>query len=116
MAAWERVEDPAGLDCDRLEQPALPGLMATGDHFSRWRGEAGGMFHAYLEGTQVWNAGGARPPFLRVAGLEVTVLNPLGLASEEVLKRMRLQVGVHRPLDGIMKDRAVATLALVLRP
>jgi len=29
---------------------------------------------------------------------------------------MRLQIGLHRPLDGIMRDRTVATLALVLRP
>jgi hypothetical protein len=107
---------PESLDCDRVEQPALPAQLATGDRFFRWRGEAGGPLSAYLEGTQVWNEGQGRPPFLRVAGLQYTLPLPQSLGSEAVLKRMRLQLGVHRPLDGIMKDRTVATLALVLRP
>lgn len=107
---------PVSLDCDRVEQPALPEFLATGDRFLRWRGEVGGPVRAYLEGAAVWNPGPGRPPFQRVAGLEVSLDNPLGAASEEVLRRMRLQAGVHRPLDGPMKNRTVATLTVVLRP
>ena len=74
------------------------------------------MVSAYLEGTALWNAGQDRPPFVRVAGAQFSLNAPLGSASEDVLRRMRLQVGLHRPLDGIMRNRTVATVTLVLRP
>ncbi len=107
---------PASLDCDRVEQAALPSRLATGDRFLRWRGEAGGALRAYLEGTALWAPGPGRPPFTRVAGLEFTLENPLGAAGEEFLRRMRIQAGFHRPLDGPMKGRSVGTLTLVMRP
>ncbi|WP_316414288.1 hypothetical protein [Mesoterricola silvestris] len=107
---------PASLDCGQVEQPALPSRLATGDRFLRWRGEAGGALHAYLEGSALWDPGAGRPPFTRVAGLEFALDNPLGGASEAVLRRLRIQAGIHRPLDGVMKGRTVGTLALVVRP
>jgi len=107
---------PVALDLDRLEQPALPGFLRVGDRFLRWRGETGGVLSAYLEGTALWSKGEARPPWMRVAGLTASLDNPLGAASEETLRRMRLELGVHRPLDGPMRNRTVATLAVVLRP
>ncbi len=107
---------PVALDATRLEQPALPAFLATGDRFLRWRGEAGGTVSAYLEGTALWREGASRPPWLRVAGLRAALDNPLGATSEETLRRMRLEIGVHRPLDGAMRNRTVATVALILRP
>ncbi|HLO68564.1 MAG TPA: hypothetical protein VK188_16185, partial [Holophaga sp.] len=107
---------PVALDLDRLEQPALPGFLRVGDRFLRWRGETGGVLSAYLEGTALWSKGEARPPWMRVAGLTASLDNPLGAASEETLRRMRLELGVHRPLDGPMRNRTVATLAVILRP
>jgi hypothetical protein len=107
---------PESLDADRVEQPALPAFLATGNRFFRWRAAAGGTVSAYLEGTALWQAGQDRPPYLRVAGLQVTWTNPLASASDQALRRMRLQLGVHRPLDGLMKDRTVGTFTLVIRP
>ena len=107
---------PASLECNQVEQPALPAHLATGDRFLRWRGEVGGALRAYVEGTALWEPGPGRPPFTRVAGLEYTLNTPLGSASEEILGRMRIQAGIHRPLDGVMKGRAVGTLTLLVRP
>jgi len=106
---------PASLDLDRIEQPALPARSATGDRFLRWRGELGSLVRFYAEGTALWDAGG-RGPFQRVLGLECAVDTLAGNGSEQVLKRMQARVGVHRPLDGAMKGRTVATLTLMLRP
>jgi hypothetical protein len=33
-----------------------------------------------------------------------------------VLRRFRIQAGLHRPLDGPMRNRTVGTLTLVVRP
>ena len=107
---------PESLDANRVEQPALPAFLATGDRFFRWRADAGGAFSAYLEGTALGQAGQERPPFLKVAGLQGSLDSPLGTVSDPALRHVRLQFGLHRPLDGIMKGRTVATFTLVLRP
>jgi hypothetical protein len=107
---------PQSLDCDLIEQPALPAQLARGDRFFRWRGEAGGTVRAYLESTQVWQAGGPRGPAQRVAGVQYTSDAPFGLPRDLLHKRIRLQAGLHRPLDGIMRNRTVGTLSLLLRP
>jgi hypothetical protein len=107
---------PQSLDLGRVEQPALPALSATGDRFLRWRGELGSLVRAYGEGTALWNAGQGRGPYQRVLGLEFN-LDGLGQeASEQATKRVRIRAGLHRPLDGAMRDRTVATLTLMLRP
>ena len=99
-----------------MEQPALPARSATGDRFLRWRGQAGEHLRLYLEGTSVWNEGQVRPPWQRVAGLEWVLANPLAGPSEATLRRTRLELGIHRPLDGIMKGHTVATFSLIIRP
>jgi hypothetical protein len=112
---------PASLDLDRIEQPALPARSAVGDRFQRWRGELGGAVRLYEEGTAVWNAGQGRGPFQRVLGLEFA-LDSLALegwppaGSDQARRRFQVEAGVHRPLDGVMRGRTVATLTLVMRP
>jgi opacity protein-like surface antigen len=107
---------PEALDSERIAQPALPADLASGDRFLRLRGQAGGAFHLYLEGTAVWDGGQERGPYQRVAGLEYTLRNPLGPLALDAGRRMTLEAGIHRCLDGAMANRTVATLGLVLRP
>ena len=101
---------PESLDLDRVVQPALPARSASGDRFLRWRGELGAALRVYGEGTALWNGGQERGPFQRVLGLEG------GYGGAGLARRIRMRAGVHRPLDGIMKGRTVATLTFVLRP
>jgi hypothetical protein len=53
-----------------------------------------------------------------VAGLEVDSWN-LGLPID-VLRRLAgnlsFTLGLHRPMDGVMKGRTIGTLSLILRP
>ena len=106
---------PLSLDSNRLEQPALPAFYANGDHFQRYRAELGTRLHAYLEGDALWNAGQERPGFQRVMGVEFA-MDIEGPAGEQLAKKVRIEAGVHRPLDGTMRGRTVATLSLVVRP
>ena len=110
---------PASLDLNRLVQPALPAYTATGDRLRRLRGDLGlGPFTAYLEHSTVWDATSFRPAAQRVAGLELDS-ERLGLPMDMVRRlagNLRFSIGLHRPLDGIMKDRTVATLSVLLRP
>ncbi|MDP1832043.1 MAG: hypothetical protein Q8K67_08285 [Geothrix sp.] len=110
---------PAALDANRVIQAALPAYGATGNRFQRLRGELGfGVFQAYLEHTAVWQDPAPRPGAQRVVGLELDSRN-LGLPMD-VLRRLAgnlsFTLGLHRPLDGIMKDRTVGTLSMIVRP
>jgi hypothetical protein len=107
---------PASLDLGRVEQPALPARTAAGDRFLRWRGELGGSFRVYAEGAALWTAGTARGPFQRVLGLEAVLAGGTGSDGEAARQRLRVRVGLHRPLDGIMDGRTVATVSVVVRP
>jgi hypothetical protein len=51
-----------------------------------------------------------------VLGLELNLDGLDQEASDKALKRVRVRAGVHRPLDGAMRHRTVATLTLMLRP
>jgi hypothetical protein len=108
---------PASLDWNRLEQVALPDYFQTGDHLRRFRGEIGGSWYVYLEHAAVWNQGQSQPHFQRVVGAEMPIhdLVPRNLA-ELLLGRFTFTLGIHRTLDGAMKDRTVGTATLVLRP
>jgi hypothetical protein len=106
---------PLSLDLNRVEQSALPAYAALGNRFLRYRAELGTLVRAYLEGDALWNEGQERTPFHRVVGLELT-LNLPSPGREQVGKKMKLEVGIHRPLDGTMKQRTVGTLSLVVRP
>jgi hypothetical protein len=110
---------PTSLDGNRVIQAALPAYTATGDRLQRFRGEVGlGFLQAYLEHTTVWSEATARPPAQRVVGFELDSRR-LGLPLE-VLRRLAgnlsFTLGLHRPLDGPMKDRTVGTLSLIARP
>lgn len=107
----------ASLDWNRVEQVALPAYLQTGDRMRRFRGEFGDGLRLYLEHAVVWDQTQPRPAHQRVVGAELPVheMLPANLA-EWLLGRFTLTLGVHRPLDGVMKDRTVGTLSLVLRP
>jgi len=107
---------PESLDLARVAQPALPALSATGDRFQRWRAELGGNLRCYAEGTAMWRSDEPRGPFQRVLGLEFALDTLAREGSEQALRRMQVLVGAHRPLDGAMKGRTVATVTLMLRP
>ncbi len=109
---------PASLDWNRLEQVALPACLQTGNRLRRFRGEFGdGQMHLYLEHAVVWDQAQARPAYQRVVGVELPVYEmlPSNLA-ELLLGRFTFTIGLHRTLDGGMKDRTVGTLSLLLRP
>ena len=110
---------PTSLDANRVEQVALPAHTATGNRLQRLRAEAGSQgFVAYAERSTVWQDAFPRPAAQRVAGLELDSRG-LGLPLD-ILRRLSgnlsFSVGVHRPLDGIMKGRTVGTVSLLLRP
>jgi hypothetical protein len=110
---------PTSLDGNRVIQAALPAYLARGNRLQRFRGDLGwGVFRAYVEHAAVWQDTAARPSAQRVAGLELDSRN-LGLPMD-VLRRLggnfSFTIGVHRVLDGIMKDRTVGTLSVIMRP
>lgn len=108
---------PSSLDWNRVEQVALPAYTQVGDRVQRFRGECSNGPRLYLEHAAVWTQSQPRPHYQRVIGLELPVheMIPANLA-ELLLGRFTFTVGIHRTLDGLMKDRTVGTIALVLRP
>jgi hypothetical protein len=110
---------PPTLDANRVVQAALPAYTETGNHLQTLRTDLGlGVVTAYLEHAAVWDDASPRPAAQRVAGLELDSRN-LGLPLD-VLRRLAgnlsFTLGLHRPLDGVMKGRTVGTLSLILRP
>jgi hypothetical protein len=110
---------PTALDANRVIQAALPAYTIVGNRLQRLRGELGmGVFQAYVEHTAVWQDPAPRPAAQRVVGLELDSRN-LGLPTD-VLRRLAgnltFTLGVHRPLDGVMKDHTVGTLSVIVRP
>jgi hypothetical protein len=110
---------PTALDGNRVVQAALPAYTSTGNRLQRLRGELGlGVFQAYLEHTAVWQDTAPRPSAQRVAGLELDSRNlpvPMDLLRR-VAGNLTFTLGVHRPLDGVMKQRTVGTLSVIVRP
>jgi len=110
---------PTILDANRVVQPALPAYTAMGNRLRSYRGELGlGFVSTYLEQATVWDEASPRPAAQRVAGLELDSRN-LGLPID-VLRRLAgnlsFTLGIHRPLDGIMRDRTVGTFSVIVRP
>jgi len=109
---------PTALDANRVVQAALPAYSATGNRLQHLRGELGSPFRLYFEASTVWQDLSPKPAALRVAGLELDGRG-LGL-PQDILRRLTgnlsFTLGVHRPLDGIMKGRTVGTFSLLLRP
>ncbi len=108
---------PASLDWNRVEQVALPDYLQTGDRMRCFRGEFGDGLRLYLEHLAVWNQGQGRPAYQRIVGVELPIheMLPTSLA-QLLLGHFTFTLGIHRTLDGVMKDRTVGTLSLVLRP
>jgi hypothetical protein len=110
---------PTSLDGNRIVQAALPAYTATGNRLQNLRGELGlAIFQAYVEQATVWQDTALRPHAQRVIGLELDSRRlPLPM---DVLRRLAgnlsFTLGLHRPLDGIMKDRTVGTLSVIVRP
>ena len=110
---------PASLDANRAAQPALPAYTAVGNRLQNLRGDLElGFVTAYLELATVWNDASPRPPAQRVAGVEIDSRN-LALPMD-VLRRLAgnlsFTLGIHRPLDGLMKNRTVGTISVIVRP
>jgi hypothetical protein len=110
---------PSSLDANLVLQPALPAYTAVGNRLQELRGDlAFGFVTAYLECASVWEDTSPRPAAQRVAGLEVDSRN-LGLPMD-ILRRLTgnlsFTLGLHRPLDGLMKGRTIGTASLILRP
>jgi hypothetical protein len=108
---------PASLDWNRVEQVALPAFLQVGDRLRRFRGEFSSGLRLYLEHAVIWDRIQPRPAYQRVVGAELPIheLLPNNVA-EFLLGHFSFTVGVHRTLDGVMKDRTVGTFNLVLRP
>lgn len=104
------------LEATAVFQPALPANLATGDRFERWRVSSGPF---YVEGLAVWDEWMGRPAYTRVAGLELkgefSKLPILRDIVQRLLGRPEIRIGLHRPLDGVMKDRTVFTFAYINR-
>jgi hypothetical protein len=110
---------PTALDANRVIQAALPAYTVIGNRLQRLRGDLGlGIFQAYLEHATVWQDSAPRPSAQRVLGLELDS-RKLGLPMD-ILRRvagnLSFTLGVHRPLDGAMKQRTVGTLSVIVRP
>ena len=110
---------PTALDGNRVVQAALPAYTTTGNRLQRLRGELGlGIFQAYVEHTAVWLDSAPRPSTQRILGLELDS-SQLGVPMD-VLRRLAgnltFSLGVQRPLDGVMKQRTVGTLCVIVRP
>jgi hypothetical protein len=102
---------PSSLDMNRLDQPALPAYHQVGDRMRRLRAEYGSLTPIYYEQVAVWHSKGGRVEYQRVAGFEVR----LHEAVDEFLLRLllgtvpQMTIGVHRTLDGVMKNKTVFT-------
>jgi hypothetical protein len=110
---------PDSLDGNRVIQAALPAYTATGNRLRRLRGDLGlGVFQAYVEHTTVWQDASRRPSAQRVVGLELDSKHLV--LPMDVLRRLvgnlSFTLGVHRALDGLMKDRTVGTISVIVRP
>ncbi|MDR0498688.1 MAG: hypothetical protein LBH03_02990, partial [Holophagales bacterium] len=110
----EPVSD--NLNLNRVQQPALPDYLLMGDRMRRLRAEYGFLAYLYFEKVSVWFSHDPSGDYQRIAGFEVRsdelfssdMLNFLGLVPS-------LRIGVHRPLDGVIKGRTVFTAGLHLR-
>jgi hypothetical protein len=110
---------PTALDGNRVIQAALPAYTASGNRLQRLRGDLRfGLLQAYVEHSSVWQDTNAKPSAQRVLGLELDSQNlslPMDLLRR-LAGNLSFTVGLHRPLDGIMKGRTVGTLSVIVRP
>jgi len=105
------------LEAQQVFQPALPAFTATGDRFRSWKADFGGL---YFQRTQLWNEGQPRPEAQRVVGLEmrfgVEDMAPwMRSIAQRHVGRLEFNLGLHRTLDGVMKNRTLLTAAMGYR-
>ena len=105
------------LEAVRLQAAAFPAFLSTGNRLLSFRGSVGRVVRLYLQHAAVWSAADGREAFLRVWGVELTLDGLLSRApAETFLGRLGLTAGLHRPLDGMLRGRTVATVVLTARP
>ena len=99
---------PDSLEINRVQQPALPGYLQVGDRMRKLRASYGIVGHVYYERAAVWSSGQSSIDYQSVLGIELRadeafdMFDPLNLLQGPIPK---ITIGVHRPLDGIMKER-----------
>ena len=102
---------PDSLNLNRVQQPALPGYASIGDKMRKLRAEYGSGIYFYFESAAVWSSNENGIDCLRVAGVELQLDKLLDDSARMILRYLPLySVGIHRPLDGVMKDRTVFTV------
>ena len=99
------------LDMNRVQQPALPDYLQVGDRMRRWRVEYGSEVYLYFESSLLWYSGRNVNDSIRVVGAEVRVEKIANTAVFRVLGLpSTMTMGIHCPLDGVMKDRMIFTI------
>lgn len=109
---------PQSLGANQIFQPALPSLSASGNRFERWRASMDGVI--WVEGTRLWNAGDAKPSYLRVVGIDfietVSQLVPWARNANQIyLGNYQIRLTLQTPLDGPHKHRIIPTVAITHR-
>ena len=108
---------PAGLDRNRIENPALPADVQIGERFTAIRAElaAGGVPLVFFgEWLRAWDRGDPRPDPVRVAGAELRLER---LIPAEFDRTLTFRLGIARILSEAPRIRATRAYAgLVYRP
>jgi hypothetical protein len=109
---------PSSLNMNIVLQPAFPAFTQAGDTMERLRcewGEKNSAAYAYFEWTAIGLGSLSGIERQRVAGLELKldslIYNPAGSAIGTLPS---VTIGLHRPLDGIMKKRTVFTANIAI--
>jgi hypothetical protein len=109
---------PSSLDMNRVQQPALPAYTQVGDTMERLRfewGEKDNVAYLYFEKAAVWQKHLHRTDSHRVLGLELKLDSMFYSAAGSALGTLpSVNIGIHRPLDGIMKNRTVFTVNIAV--
>jgi hypothetical protein len=106
---------PTSLDLNRLEQDALPGYMQVGDRMRKMRATWGGL---YYEKSAVWFDDGSKPEYQSIAGLEFRLDEEIADIISPILPDATVPFfafGVHRIIDGPIKNKTVVTFSMGVR-
>jgi hypothetical protein len=105
---------PDGLSMNRVQQAALPGFTQSGDRMRRFTVKL--WESIYYEKAAAWNSKGPGPEYIRIVGAQINLED---LIDDDIARSIgaapMFSLGIHRPLDGIMKDRYVVTFSLGYR-
>ena len=101
---------PDSLVISRVQQPALPAFLQAGDRMRKLRADYGSIGHIYYERVVAWYSFQTNIDYQSLLGVEIRfhealdLVDALGFLYGPTISKITL--GVHRPMDGIMKDRA----------